>query len=61
MDSSLNRRVALKVITSDDREMLERFQREAQTVADAEMFLNLAPNHPLADQIKATVEQWKGQ
>ncbi|MFH1228530.1 MAG: tetratricopeptide repeat protein [Planctomycetota bacterium] len=33
LDQSLNRRVALKVITSDDKESLERFQREAQAIA----------------------------
>jgi tetratricopeptide (TPR) repeat protein len=33
IDPGLNRRVAIKVITSDDQEMLERFQREAQAVA----------------------------
>ncbi|MFH1228693.1 MAG: tetratricopeptide repeat protein [Planctomycetota bacterium] len=33
VDSALNRRVALKIITSTDPELLERFQREAQAVA----------------------------
>ena len=33
IDQSLGRRVALKVITSDDKESLARFQREAQAVA----------------------------
>ncbi|MFH1227016.1 MAG: tetratricopeptide repeat protein [Planctomycetota bacterium] len=33
LDSALNRRVALKIITSDDPELLERFQREASAVA----------------------------
>jgi len=32
-DQSLNRKVALKVITSKDNELIERFQREAQSVA----------------------------
>jgi serine/threonine-protein kinase len=33
VDPALNRKVALKVITSDDEEMLERFHLEAQAVA----------------------------
>ncbi|MFH1228273.1 MAG: tetratricopeptide repeat protein [Planctomycetota bacterium] len=33
LDPALNRRVALKVITSTDPELLERFQREASAVA----------------------------
>ncbi|MFH1227619.1 MAG: tetratricopeptide repeat protein [Planctomycetota bacterium] len=33
LDPALNRRVALKVITSNDAELLERFQREASAVA----------------------------
>ncbi|MFH1227454.1 MAG: tetratricopeptide repeat protein, partial [Planctomycetota bacterium] len=32
-DQSLNRQIALKVINSDDKESLERFQREAHAVA----------------------------
>ncbi|MFH1227424.1 MAG: serine/threonine-protein kinase, partial [Planctomycetota bacterium] len=33
IDPGLNRKVALKIISSDDPEMLERFQREASAVA----------------------------
>ncbi|MFH1228661.1 MAG: tetratricopeptide repeat protein [Planctomycetota bacterium] len=33
LDPALNRKVALKIITSNDAELLERFQREAQAVA----------------------------
>ncbi|MFA5794632.1 MAG: tetratricopeptide repeat protein [Candidatus Brocadiia bacterium] len=33
VDQNLNRQVALKVITSNDKEMLDRFQREAKAVA----------------------------
>ncbi|MFH1226517.1 MAG: tetratricopeptide repeat protein [Planctomycetota bacterium] len=33
LDPALNRRVALKIITSNDPELLERFQREASAVA----------------------------
>lgn len=32
-DVGLGRKIAIKIITSDDREMVERFQREAQAVA----------------------------
>ena len=33
VDPALNRQVALKIISSDDQEMVERFQREAQAAA----------------------------